>query len=60
MKTTFSSEQEAVAYKREHQLYQRVAEPILGTQKWALNFPIQAHITVKDGAPSGMRQSPAK
>lgn len=60
MKTTFSSEQEADDYKREHQLYQRVAEPILGTQQWALNFPLQAHITVNDGAPFGMRQTPAK
>lgn len=47
MKETFNSEQEALAYKEKHQLFGRVAEPIMGTNKWALNFPLEAHVTVQ-------------
>ena len=46
MKSTFNSEKEANDYKTEHQLHGRVAEPIAGTGKWALNFPLEAHVTV--------------
>lgn len=46
MKSTFNSEQEALAYKAKHNLVGRVAEPLKGTNKWALNFPIKAHVTV--------------
>lgn len=55
-KSTFDTEQEANDYKREHQLLQRVAVPLFGRGKWALIFPIEAHITVNDGAPDGMRE----
>lgn len=55
-KSTFDTEQEANDYKREHQLFQRVAVPLIGRGKWALIFPIEAHITVNDGAPDGMRE----
>lgn len=47
MKSTFNSEKEANDYKAEHQLHGRVAEPITGTGKWALNFPLDANVTVK-------------
>lgn len=46
MKSSFNSEQEALEYKAKHQLLGRVAEPIVGTKKWALNFPLEAHVTV--------------
>ena len=46
MKSSFNSEQEALEYKAQHQLFGRVAEPIVGTKKWALNFPLEAHVTV--------------
>lgn len=46
MKSTFNSEREANEYRDTHQLHGRVAEPITGTGKWALNFPLQAHGTV--------------
>lgn len=46
MKSTFNSEKEANDYKDQHQLHGRVAEPITGTSKWALNFPLKAHVTV--------------
>lgn len=46
MQSLFKSEQEAVAYKATHQLHGRVAEPVKGTGKWALNFPIEAHLIV--------------
>lgn len=54
-KLVFNSEQQANDYKARHKLHQRKAEPVAGTGKWALNFPIEAHITVNDGAPAGMR-----
>lgn len=47
MKSRFDSKQEADAYKVKHQLYGRVAEPISGTTKWALVFPLKAHLTVR-------------
>lgn len=46
MKERFNSEQEALEYKERHQLFGRVAEPLTGTGKWALNFPLEAHVTV--------------
>lgn len=46
MKSSFDSEHDANEYKAKHQLSGRVAEPITGTGKWALNFPLQAHVTV--------------
>lgn len=46
MKSTFDSEQEALDYKATHQLFGRVPEQIAGTTKWALNFPLKAHVTV--------------
>ena len=52
MKSLFKSEQEANEYKEKHQLFGRVAEPMQGTGKWALNFPLETHITVVDS--SGM------
>lgn len=45
MKEWFKSEQEANEYKEKHQLFGRVPEPIEGTGKWALNFPLEAHLT---------------
>lgn len=53
-KSKFDSEQEAIDYKREHNLVARVVEPLSGG-KWGLVFPLKAHITVNDGAPEGMR-----
>ena len=53
-KNRFDSEQEANDYKLRHQLTQRVAEPI-SDGKWGLVFPIEAHVTVQDGAPDGVR-----
>jgi hypothetical protein len=46
MKSTFDSEHEANEYKATHQLTGRVAEPITGTGKWALNFPLKAHVSI--------------
>lgn len=46
MKSLFKSEQEANEYKEKHQLLGRVAEPVQGTGRWALNFPIAAHVSV--------------
>jgi hypothetical protein len=46
MKSLFKTEQEANEYKEKHQLLGRVAEQVKGTGKWALNFPIEAHVTV--------------
>jgi len=46
MKEWFVSKEEASEYKQTHQLFGRVPEPITGTGKWALNFPLQAHVTV--------------
>jgi hypothetical protein len=46
MKSSFNSEHEANEYKQPHQLFGRVAEPVAGTGKWALNFPLEAHVTV--------------
>ena len=46
MKSLFKTEKEANEYKEKHQLLGRVAEQVKGTEKWALNFPIEAHVTV--------------
>jgi hypothetical protein len=46
MKELFKSEQEALDYKEKHQIFGRVPEPLAGTKKWALNFPLKAHVTV--------------
>ena len=46
MKEIFNSEQEAFEYKAKHGLFGRVPEPIIGTKKWALNFPLKAYVTV--------------
>lgn len=46
MKQRFDSMQEALDYKEKHKLFGRVAEPIVGTKKWALNFPLEGHVTV--------------
>lgn len=45
-KDLFDTEQEALAYKETHQLFGRVPEFIEGRGKWALNFPLEAHVTV--------------
>lgn len=42
----FESERAANQYKEKHQLFGRVAEPIAGGHKWALNFPLDAHVSV--------------
>ena len=55
----FDTEQEANAYKREHQLTQRVAETIAGG-KWGLVFPLNAHITVQDGSHEDLREHQGK
>lgn len=47
MKATFKSEQEALDYRDKHQLVGREARPIMGTNKWALIFPLKAHVTVQ-------------
>lgn len=44
LKEKFDSSEEAVAYKEKHQLFGRAVEPIAGTSKWALNFPLQCHV----------------
>lgn len=46
MKSLFTTEQEANKYREKNQLFGRVAEPVRGTGKWALNFPLEAHVTV--------------
>lgn len=46
MKEWFNSEQEGNEYKEKHQLFGRVPEQVAGTGKWALNFPLKAHVTV--------------
>jgi hypothetical protein len=46
MASLFKTEQEANEYKEKHQLFGRVPEYIKGTGKWALNFPLKAHVTV--------------
>ena len=45
-KRRFDSEDEAREYLKDHGLVGRVVEPVAGTRKWALNFPIEAHVTV--------------
>lgn len=55
-KNLFDTEQLANDYRRDHRLHQRVAERVSGTDKWALNFPLEAHVTVQDGAPSESRE----
>jgi hypothetical protein len=47
MKSIFNSEQEANEYKGKHQLFGMVCEPIKGTRKWRLVFPIEAHVSVR-------------
>jgi hypothetical protein len=49
MKERFNSEQEAKEYKEKHQLFGRVPVPLVGTRKWALVFPLEAHVTVLPG-----------
>lgn len=46
MKSTFKSEQEANDYKAKHKLFVRVAEKV-GPNKWALNFPLECHVEVR-------------
>ena len=46
MQKTFKSMQEALEYKAKHGLSGRVPESIIGTNKWALNFPLESHVTV--------------
>lgn len=46
MKERFNSEQDANEYKEKHQLFGREPEEIKGTGKWALNFPLEANVTV--------------
>ena len=48
-KSKFQSEQAANDYKAQHGLNGRAAEPIVGTSKWALNFPIEGHLHVPRG-----------
>lgn len=47
MKQWFKTEQEANEYKEKHQLFARVPEYIKGYEKWALVFPLKAHVTVR-------------
>ncbi len=56
MKSLFKTEQAANSYKQEHQLLGRVAEPIKGTGKWALVYPLDAHVTVIDSAGMVVKQ----
>jgi hypothetical protein len=46
MASLFKTEQETCEYRERHQLFQRVPEYIEGTGKWALVFPLKAHVTV--------------
>lgn len=46
-KNWFNSEQEALAYREKHQLDARVPEFSASYGKWALNFPLKAHVTVR-------------
>ena len=48
-KSLFKTEQEALEYRRTHGLHGRVAEPVAGTAKWALNFPLEGHLDVRPG-----------
>lgn len=56
MKSRFKSKEEAERYKALHRLHNQVAVPISGTRRWALIFPIKAHVTVNDGAPAEYRK----
>lgn len=47
MKNLFDTEQEAKEYKEKHQLFVRVPAYIQGRDKWALVFPLKAHLTVR-------------
>jgi hypothetical protein len=46
MKEWFNSEEEANEYKETHQLFGRGPEQLTGSGKWALNFPLEAHVTI--------------
>lgn len=46
MSVLFKTKQEAIDYKEKHQLFVRVPEYIEFERKWALVFPIKAHVTV--------------
>lgn len=45
MNQVFDSEQEAEEYKKTHQIFGRAPEKV-ATGKWALVFPLEAHVTV--------------
>jgi len=60
VKSKFNSEQEANDYKTKHQLFSRVVEPISGTGKWALVFPIEAHLTVIDSSGMVVSDTPVR
>jgi hypothetical protein len=46
MKQWHNSEQEANEYMKKHRIFNMVAEKPEGSTKWALVFPLEAHVTV--------------
>lgn len=46
MKSRFDSKAEAEQYAKDHQLTQQVPFPLVGTTKWGLAYPLEAHVTV--------------
>lgn len=46
MRQKFDTEQEALEYKDKHQLFGRVPAYLQGYDKWALVYPLKAHVTV--------------
>jgi hypothetical protein len=59
MSRLFDTEQEASDHKTQHQMFQVVPEYLRCYRKWALVFPIKAHVTViphtQDDKPSTQR-----
>lgn len=56
MKSLFNTEQEASTYREKHQLFVMTAHPVNGTGKWALSYPIEAHVTVIDSTGMVVKQ----
>jgi len=55
MQPVFTSKQAAEDYRQAHQLHGRVAEPLAGSDRWALVFPLACHVEVRDGVPAEIR-----
>lgn len=57
MKNIFKTEQEASQYKKDNQLFVMEVQPIKGTGKWGLVFPLESHLTVYDSAGCLVKES---